>query len=222
MSTYPEGHLYEALYAKYIYKRPVAELVDKAGDINGKAVLDLCCGTGRILKTCVARGAVVTGIDSCPQMMEGLEKWLKENSPESNIYANNVESYLLYCSAHRVKHDVVFCRQAVNYWLDRETAVYLAKTVKPGGKFIFNTFGTKPGEVPVIKEYYYQQHHFVEASWRVGETVHHVQIREGLPPHTTSFKWISPEGYVSMLGEYFDIEVSLDRSTAIYTCTRKA
>lgn len=218
---YPEGHLYEALYAKYIHKRPVTDLLGRAGDIDDKRVLDLCCGTGRLLKGCVARGATVTGVDSCLGMIGELTDWVSANSPDSTIYACTVESYLLYCSAHRVKYDVVFCRQAVNYWLNLEKAELLARSVVPGGLFIFNTFSNKPSEIPVVKEYEYRGHHFVEMSWLVDGMVHHVQVRDGLPPHTTSFMWISPDSFFQILSPYFDLHVDTDDRTTVYVCTRR-
>jgi SAM-dependent methyltransferase len=221
MEKYPEGQRYEALYAKYIHKRPVSELVDRAGDIQGKNVLDLCCGTGRIVKECVARGAnMVVGVDGCPDMVDGLGKWLEENSPKSEVLIDNVESHLRLEGYRKVKYDVVFCRQAVNYWLNAKCADLLTDIISPGGKFVFNTFGNKPGVFPVVKEYNYDEHDFVEVHWQVDDMVHHVQVRDGLPPHMTCFRWISPEELFNLLGDYH-LVVEGDGPTSIYICTRK-
>ena len=220
---YPEGQLYEALYAKYIHKRPVSELVDLAGDIKDKFVLDLCCGTGRIVKECIVRGAVVTGLDLSAEMSEGLMRWL-ESSNDSRHFLNitDVKSYLIVSSKNKHRFDVVFCRQAVNYWMDWQNAALLASIIVPGGAFIFNTFKNEPGIVPAVKEYNYQSHHFVEVSWlEDGNVVHHVQICDGLPPHTTKFRWIPRDEFMRTLSTHFELEVKEDGPTAIYICTRR-
>lgn len=223
MNAYPEGHLYEALYAKYIHKRPVTDLVDRAGDIRDKRVLDICCGTGRLMKECIARGATVVGVDASADMTASLCKWLKENAPQHFLHITDIGAFLMQKvgSPGTPRYDMVFCRQAVNYWLYGEYAALLARCIIPGGKFIFNTFSKEVGEVPVVKEYEFQQAKFVEVSWREANIVHHVQIREGLPPHTTKFRWISPSKFKEMLSPHFDIEVVSDGGTDIYICTRK-
>jgi 2-polyprenyl-3-methyl-5-hydroxy-6-metoxy-1,4-benzoquinol methylase len=209
---YPPGELYEALYAKYIYKRPASELVDKAGDLAGKKVLDLCCGTGILLKECINRGASVLGIDLSEDMTAG---WLIE---KNSLRIADVRDYLVSTTE---TWNVVFCRQAVNYWLDSTIAGQLAEKIKSGGKFIFNTFNRKPNAIPVFKEYDFGGHRFIEISWLVENIVHHVQIREGLPPHTTSFKWISPHDFMVALSPHFKVESEHERNTTIYVCTKK-
>ena len=215
--SYPEGRLYEALYAKYIHKRHVSELVDFAGSLKGKDILDLCCGTGRLLQECIKRGAKATGVDKSYDMRCGIEAW---SEGVVRTCGETARSYLLYTSGHKIEFDAVFCRQAVNYWLNEDVAYFLSKSIISGGKFIFNTFNKKPGKVPVVKKYEYQGYTFIETSWLVDKTVHHVQVREGLPPHTTEFQWISPEKFQSLLSPYFDIEVKESGPTSIYVCTK--
>lgn len=224
MSVYEiTGNVYEALYAKYIHKRPETDLIDKAGNINGKRVLDLCCGTGRLLKECVRRGAIVKGVDNSPEMISEMRK----ECPEIFITCRGVRVELIIneiinSQSPDPQYDVVFCRQAVNYWIDADLAKNLAEMLNPGGKFIFNTFNKKPSETPVVKEYDFDGHHFVEVSWLVGETVHHIQVRDGLDSHTTSFKWIPTSEFLRMLTPHFDVEVEQDGATTIFVCSKKA
>jgi SAM-dependent methyltransferase len=214
------GREYEELYAKYIHKRPVTDLIDKAGDIKGKAVLDLCCGTGRLVKECVGRGAFAVGLDGSVEMTTDLRGWLIANSKikTTPLISADVEDYLSW-HCHPI-WDVVFCRQSVNYWMTSENVERLKERIEHGGKFIFNTFGNKPSEKPVVKEYDFDGHHFVETSWLVGDVVHHIQVRDGLPPHTTSFRWIPEDEFVKMLSPWFNVEVLREGATLVFICTR--
>ena len=62
---------------------------------------------------------------------------------------------------------------------------------------------------------------FMEVSWLVGKTVHHVQICEGMAPHVTEFQWISGDEYRRVLGRYFNVGESIRSRTSIYRCSRK-
>jgi hypothetical protein len=99
--------------------------------------------------------------------------------------------------------------------------------MRPGGKFIFNTFNTKPSVQPTVKEYEMTDacaekwYKYVEVSWLDGDICRHVQIREGMEPHVTEFKWIPPEQFQAILEPWFDIEKVTDKYTDIYTCTRR-
>jgi malonyl-CoA O-methyltransferase len=53
--------------------------LDLIGDINGKQVLDLGCGTGRYCVLLTNRGAEVTGIDPAPVMIEKAREKVNEN-----------------------------------------------------------------------------------------------------------------------------------------------
>ena len=45
-------------------------LLDLAGDVNGRDVLDVGCGDGTLALTLSRRGAAVVGIDASPAMIE--------------------------------------------------------------------------------------------------------------------------------------------------------
>jgi len=198
-------------------------MIDLAGDLTDKRVLDLCGGAGEIALECVSRGAShVTLVDQCADMTD-IEP-LKKAGVEVCVF--EVEHYLFIPKMESSLADVVFCRQAVNYWFDKETAGTLAKNVKPGGLFIFNTFNQRPSPEPKVKEYELEDEKgiawkFVEVSWRIGRTVHHVQIREDMEPHHTTFQWIWPEFFKGILAHYFDVEVKTDGGTDIYICRKK-
>lgn len=50
------------------YERPA--MIDLAGDVNGRRILDAGCGSGPLSAALCARGAIVTGVDSSPAMVE--------------------------------------------------------------------------------------------------------------------------------------------------------
>jgi SAM-dependent methyltransferase len=221
MNGYPDGQLYETLYAKYIHKRDVGELIDDARmDLHGKRVLDLCCGTGRLTKECVARGATVTSVDASAGMTNGLRTWMRDNAPTSSLSVCSVEECVGASLLDKVLFDVVFCRQAVNYWMYDDLMGDFAEIIAPGGKFVFNTFTNEPSQIPVVKEYDYDGSRFVEVGWRESDIVRHVQIRQGFPPHVTDFRWIPPAKFLQMLTPHFDVCVTVKDRTSIYICTK--
>ncbi len=62
-STDNESNLFNAYY-----ERPA--MIDLAGDVNGRRVLDVGCGSGPLSAALRAKGAIVTGFDSSPAMIE--------------------------------------------------------------------------------------------------------------------------------------------------------
>ena len=215
---------YEALYARYMDK-PVTELIDLAGNVEGKVVWDLCCGGGALSAECLGRGASkVISVDGCADMTSRLKATDEiVKASEQGLFRleiADVRSYIPVSIAP--SPDFVFCRQAVNYWLDKDSAKELALRMAPGSVFVFNTFNKKPSEKPLVKEYVHKDIEYVEVSWLVlPDMVHHVQIRKGMAPHTTSFRWIAPGDYWAMLGPWYDIDVKNTDATSLYRCVRK-
>src|SRR5690349_1131978 len=58
-----ESNLFNAYY-----ERPA--MIDLAGDVNGRRILDAGCGSGPLSEALRAKGAVVTGFDGSPAMLE--------------------------------------------------------------------------------------------------------------------------------------------------------
>ena len=246
---YPDHATYHKLYARYLVHRPANKLVDLAGELKNKTVLDLCGGEGEIALLAKKRGAdIVILIDGQHSMFHGeklekagiyplachlpcnLTKRLREcwDAYEPEEWRTE-DCHCPKCHTGFDKADVVFCRQAVNYWMYTEWAVErLVAVMHIGGKFIFNTFNTKPSEEPTVKKYQMGTgdaktwHNYVEVHWLIGDDVHHVQIREGMEPHHTVFKWIPPERFNELLYPHFDIEEKVDGATTIYICTKRS
>jgi ubiquinone/menaquinone biosynthesis C-methylase UbiE len=229
--SYLDRDAYRKLYARYvagIAGRPVSGLLEMAGDLRDMNVLDLCGGAGELSVEAKRRGASkVAMVDECAEMFDRDE--LVEAGVD--IHVSDVETWLFIPKPGRCLFDFVFCRQAVNYWLSDEAAALVALNLHSGGHLIFNTFNRKPAAEPVVKRYSMMtgaclvggestSSEYVEVSWLVGDMVHHIQIREGLEPHHTKFKWIPPEEFRRMLGPYFDVEETRDGASSIYNCVK--
>jgi SAM-dependent methyltransferase len=221
--SYANINAYEVLYARY-REHPVSDLIDLAGDVKDKVVWDLCCGGGALSGECIRRGAAkVIAVDKCGDMTSRL-KYAAQNTGcwdgRFRLEIAEVQNYIPVSIAPTP--DFVFCRQAVNYWLNDRAARDLASQMGKGSVFVFNTFNRKPPEKPIAKEYEYEGHNFVEVSWlALPDVVHHVQIRQDMPPHITAFRWIPQSEFIRMLGSAYDVEVKERGAASLYRCVRK-
>lgn len=185
------GADYRKLYARYV-GRNLDKLILAGGPVEGKRVLDLCAGSGVVgLRAKELGAAFVMAHDRSRKMMEGLfDQGIDAISDERDA------DTVVLPTRQRHAFDVVICRQAVNYWFGFNGLGEVMFALKPGGRFIFNTFHgdnwTGP-ERPSTSEYEIDGVHFAEVHWLVDETIHHVQCREGMPPHCTTFRYI-PRG----------------------------
>lgn len=234
--NYPNKELYQSLYARFVSGvagRPVEDMLSLAGDLRGKRVLDLCGGAGELAIAAKQAGASESLlVDQSESMFDKAE--LNRKGVEGCVF--EVEHWLRIPKIS-IPFDVVFCRQAVNYWLNAATVESLAcrhnDNMGTGSKFIFNTFNMAPSETPTVRRYKLLNGVmfpvddepcdgpvFVEVSWLVDDMVHHVQCREGYAPHVTQFRWISPDEFREILSPWFDVDVQTHGRTDMYVCTR--
>ena len=220
---YPSNKTYEKLYAAYMKKRPPSELIDLAGDVNGKVVWDLCCGGGAVTVNCLERGAKkVVAVDSSMDMSKDLREQGLSYAMDGKlrVYTDDLRAWIP-THGDMDEPDVVICRQAVNYWMNEKSAADLAMYMPPDSVFVFNTFHGKPMRKPKVREYEHDDKWFIEVSWLVGDTVHHIQVRDGMEPHVTSFQYLSPLDFDRILTPHFAIVVQRDGNTSLYRCVRK-
>jgi SAM-dependent methyltransferase len=217
---------YKKLYAKYLRGSRTKEMVDLAGNLEGKKVLDLCCGGCRLTKEVKKRKPLqILSVDESLKMIPSdfkitfsiFQKWDIETYP---IFCGSVKRALTDLGSNSI--DVIFCQQAINYWFSQEYVELIKNVLTSNGLFIFNTFNKKPSTIPITKKYYYEKtgQNYVEISWLVGNIVKHVQIADGMDPHFTEFQWIPPEKFKRLLKD-FKINVITDNSTDIYICRTK-
>ena len=130
-----------------------------------------------------------------------------------------------------MQFDVVTCQQAINYWFDKETISYLPAIMAPGAKFVFNTFNKKPPIQPTFKSYtdsmgkvlgeaFYTVDNVPYMHMNNVSVVHHWQMREGMSPHYTMFRWISREEFIVALEEFFHVQLLSEYGTDFYICSR--
>ena len=110
----------------------VLELV---GDVRGKQVLDLGCGTGRYCALLAERGARVVGIDASPGM-------LKQSVPKNALAPFGVTQGALdhLCLPDRA-FDLVLCSLALNH-VEHLAPVFQEATrvLKKGGAIVISDF----------------------------------------------------------------------------------
>ena len=220
---YPDRETYRKLYARYLSEngRPVSELLNLANEnMMGCRVLDLCGGAGELsLAARIRHADAVVMVDECPHMADNAAL----ARAGIQVHQSEVQHWLFTPKPERWWFHLVFCRQAVNYWLNATSAKHLASNMHPGAKFIFNTFNRRPSTKPTVKQYEFGGARFMETSWLLEKTceVRHIQCREGCEPHMTKFYWIPPNRFREWLGPYFEVHEHRDGATSIYTCTKK-
>ncbi len=209
---YPKYKDYEKMYKRF-FNKGVNYLIDKTTIQREDKVLDICGGNGRLTKELLKLCNDVSYLDKEKDMIpDELEKL------GAKVYNEDIESFVSHA---KEKYNKVFCEQAINYWLLYIDVEKFSNIFSSDGLFIFNTFSNKPPTTPLIKKYTIDNKQYVEISYLVNNTVEHIQIREGFPPHVTEFDWISKDKYYELLSPYFDIELFDDGKSSLYVCKRK-
>jgi ubiquinone/menaquinone biosynthesis C-methylase UbiE len=209
---YPKYEIYQKMYKRFFH-RNMEYFVKLVKIKKDDEVLDLCGGNGRLTKKLLKRTKNVYYLDGEKKM---IPKFVYQKCKE--VYNQRVEDFIKVCSK---KFNYIFCIQAINYWFNNIDVKDLAKKIITGGKFIFNTFNTRPSVIPFIKQYVINNKNYLEVSYLVKNKVEHIQIMEGQSPHFTEFDFIDKNKYISKLSKYFNVEVITDNKTDIYICERK-
>jgi cyclopropane fatty-acyl-phospholipid synthase-like methyltransferase len=109
---------------------------DLLGDLSGKSVLDVGCGSGRYMFEAVRRGAVdVVGIDAASGALEAAEKFA--NDLGFKDYVKFVNSDFLDFKIER-KYDIVFAVGYFDYILTPRA--HLEKMLECFDRFFFASF----------------------------------------------------------------------------------
>jgi len=163
---------YTSLYQRWIDRKD--GLLQFAALQPGEAVLDLCGGTGVLSRQALEMGAsrVV----------------LRDLNPRCHLLSPCFEARR--ASAEELQgesqFDVVACRQSIGYLNLKKVFPRVARILRPGGRFVFNTFDHPRWG---WHTYTYNGHRFVEASGYVGRRVFHMQLRILDGVDFTLFQW---------------------------------
>jgi ubiquinone/menaquinone biosynthesis C-methylase UbiE len=127
-STDNESSLFNAYY-----ERPA--IINLAGDVDGHRILDGGCGSGPLFAALRAKGAIVTGFDASPAMIELARQRLGENA---DLHVADLSRPLPF--ADGAFDDVVI--SLVLHYLQDWTAplAELRRILKPGGRLIVSVY----------------------------------------------------------------------------------
>ncbi len=110
-------------------------VLDATGVSSGTKLLDVGCGGGFALLLAARRGAIVTGLDATPELLE----IARERVPEADLTTGDLDDPLPYEEA---SFDVVTAFNSVQYAADAVSAVKnLAQMTKPGGRIALLVWG---------------------------------------------------------------------------------
>lgn len=115
-----------------------------AGEVRGRDVLDVCCGTGDVALLFAAEGAEVVGVDfTAPMLSQAVRK--AERSGSQAVF---VRGDAMRLPAADRSCDVATIAFGIRNVADREGALReLARVVRPGGRVVVLEFSMPPGAV---------------------------------------------------------------------------
>ena len=176
----------------------------------GQRVLDLCGGTGIVSKTLRAMDpqADVHLLDLNPRCETAGVRQLQGRAEDAgSVYAGGT-------------FDLVVCRQSLGYLNLRETIISVAKVLKVGGKFVFNTF-TKPKRWS-WKSYSKDGISYRQAHIFLFGKVLHLQMA-GWSWDVSCFRYHSPTDINKYAFLWFDFVLTheADSNSNYWVCTKK-
>ncbi len=161
---------YEALAESYdarIDEKPHNAYYDRPNtlallpDVTGRDVLDAACGPGKYAELLLARGALVTGFDLSPKMVELARA---RNVDRGEFFVHDLTDPLTdFADA---SFDVVLCALALHYLPDWTSAVReFHRLLRPGGCVVLSV------EHPFFEYGYFASEHYfliepVSAVWK--------------------------------------------------------
>ena len=113
------------------YERPA--MIDLAGDVDGHQVLDAGCGSGPLSAALRAKGAIVTGFDGSPAMLELARQRLGDDAA---LHVADLSRPLPFADG---AFDDIVASLVLHYLRDWATPLAeLRRLLKPGGRLILS------------------------------------------------------------------------------------
>jgi tellurite methyltransferase len=142
MSAYDKWYREPGFYWGTEPSRLARKLLELAGDVKAKRVVDLGCGEGKELIFFARHGMNVTGIDLSAAGLEKANRWAWEKGFSIETVHADIREF-------RLPHDVDFLYssgtlQYLQPSIRSETFRHYKKRTCPGGIHAFNVFVEKP------------------------------------------------------------------------------
>jgi ubiquinone/menaquinone biosynthesis C-methylase UbiE len=123
---------YDDFFAK-ITKQAVDAILIALGDLEGKRLLDVACGTGHLAGAASSRGAEAEGIDFTAAMVAQAA----DNYPDCTFTEGDAE-HLPYEDG---RFDAVACSFGLLHLENADTAIQEAhRVLRPGGRYAFTVW----------------------------------------------------------------------------------
>lgn len=132
------AHVYDELMADIPYENYLAWMVHEVGELRGKTVVDLGCGTGTLSIPLAHMGADVIGIDLSQQMIDQATSKALEEEAQVDFHCASMTEF----SVATPVDVVVIAIDSLNYLVDetqvKQTFEKVFQALKPGGKLFFD------------------------------------------------------------------------------------
>jgi SAM-dependent methyltransferase len=129
---------------EYRRRRDDVRFYGTLADERGGPILDLGCGTGRLMLPLLRAGHVVVGIDRAPAMLARAAARLRRLAPGVRRRALLLRADLRQAPVRRRFELAIAAFHTIQHLAtDRELARFfagVARTLRPGGWFVFDTF----------------------------------------------------------------------------------
>lgn len=146
------------------YERPA--MVRLAGEVSGRRILDAGCGTGPLTEELRARGAIMTGVDGSPAMLEHARRRLGDDVP---LHVADLAQPLPFADD---TFDDVVASLVLHYLEDwNGPLAELRRVLKPGGRLILSVNHPAVSAIIQPSEDYFATRQYSE-EWQLdGESV---------------------------------------------------
>lgn len=116
---------------------PTEDTLCLLGDVRGKNVLEIACGSANSLNWLGEKGAKeLWGLDISAGQIKRAKQLLKENGREAKLFVSPMESDPGLPHGH---FDIVFCIYGFGWSVDLDkTVIRAAEYLKPGGRLVFS------------------------------------------------------------------------------------
>ena len=163
---------YDDIFA-LITRQAISPLLDGFGDLTGKRLLDVACGTGHLAAKATERGAYAEGTDFADTMLAKASG----NYPHIAFYEGDAEN-LFYENA---SFDAIACNFGLLHFENADAAISeMYRVLRSGGQFAFTAWCSPD-----------QGCDFMRLVW--GAVQAHGNLDVDLPPAPPMFRFADPE-----------------------------